>query len=429
MTTNQELQIRKNEAVANGFGNAYSIFVDRAENEEFYDVEGKRYIDFGSGIAVLNTGHLHPKVKSAVIAQLNRVSHTCALVVSYEPFVELAEKLNKLVPGETAKKTIFLNSGAEAVENAVKIARAHTGRPAVISFQGGFHGRTLLTMGLTGKIVPYKVGFGPFPGDLFHALYPIEYHGIDVEKALKSLDMLFKCTVDPSRVAAIIMEPVLGEGGFYPAPPAFIQEIRKICDKHGIVMVMDEIQTGFARTGKMFATEYAAVEPDLMTLAKSIAGGFPLAAVTGKADIMNAPAAGGLGGTYSGAPVACAAGLAVLEVIEEERLIDRSNQIGELVVRRLKALREKDVRIKERFGDIRNRGAMIALELVKNNDPDQPDVDFTKALTQKAIQKGLLLLSCGLYGNVIRILIPLTARDAIIKEGLDILETCVEKLV
>lgn len=429
MTTNQELQMRKNKAVASGFGNAYPVFVDRAVNAEIFDVEGKRYIDFGAGIAVLNTGHLHPKVKAAVIAQLDKVSHTCSLVTPYESFVALAEKLNAIVPGDTPKKSIFLNSGAEAVENAVKIARSYTGRPAIISFQGGFHGRTLLTMALTGKIVPYKVNFGPFPSDTFHAPYPIEYHGISVKDALKGLEALFKCTVEPSRVAAIIMEPVLGEGGFYPAPIEFVKEIRKICDEHGIVMVMDEIQTGFARTGKMFATEYAEIEPDLMTLAKSIAGGFPLAAVTGKAKIMDAPAAGGLGGTYSGAPIACAAGLAVLDVIREENLIARANDIGDLVTGRLKALKEKNDRIAACFGDIRNRGAMIALELVKNGNPEEPDMDLTKALTQKAIEKGLVLLSCGLYGNVIRIIIPLTASEEIINEGMDIVEACVDAVV
>jgi 4-aminobutyrate aminotransferase/(S)-3-amino-2-methylpropionate transaminase len=429
MTTNKELQKRKDNATPRGLGNMFSVFVDKAENSEVVDIEGKKYIDFGSGISVLNTGHLHPKVKRAAAAQLDKFTHTCFMVTPYESYVALAEKLNEIVPGDTPKKTLFFNSGAEAVENAVKIARAHTGRPAIISFQGGFHGRTMMAMALTGKIIPYKAKFGPFPAETYHAPYPIEYHGISVADALKGLEAIFKYSVEPNRVAAIIMEPVLGEGGFYPAPVAFVQEIRKICDTHGIVMVADEIQTGFARTGKMFASEYAGIEPDLMTLAKSMAGGFPISAVTGKANIMDAPDPGGLGGTYGGSPIACAAGLAVIEAIEEENLVARANDMGEMITARFRAMAEKNKKLAACFGDIRHRGAMIALELVKDNDPDQPDADLAKALTQKAIEKGLILLSCGIYGNVIRLLIPLTAPDNLISEGLDIIEASFSDLV
>jgi 4-aminobutyrate aminotransferase / (S)-3-amino-2-methylpropionate transaminase / 5-aminovalerate transaminase len=308
------------------------VYVERARNAELWDVEGRRYIDFAGGIAVLNTGHLHPKVQAAVASQLERFSHTCLMITPYESAVELAEKLNRLAPGPTPKKAIFVTTGAEAVENSIKIARAHTGRSGVIAFGGGFHGRTFMAMALTGKVAPYKAGFGPFPGDVFHAPFPIAYHGVSVQQSLDALEHIFKYDIEPARVAAIIIEPVMGEGGFYIAPPEFLQALRRLCDQHGIVLVIDEIQTGFARTGKMFAIEHAGIEADLMTMAKSLAGGFPLAAVVGKANIMDAPGPGGLGGTYAGSPIACAAALAVLDVIEEERLCERAEQIGRTMV-------------------------------------------------------------------------------------------------
>ncbi|WIO74130.1 4-aminobutyrate--2-oxoglutarate transaminase [Porticoccaceae bacterium LTM1] len=426
MATNAELQARKEQAIARGQGNLAQVYVDRAENAELWDVEGKRYIDFGSGIAVVNTGHGHPKVKAAVQAQLEKFSHTCVMVTPYDSAVELAEQLNELAPGNTPKKTIFVSTGAEAVENCIKIARAHTGRRGVIAFNGGFHGRTMMAMGLTGKVTPYKNLFGPFPGEIYHAPFPIPYHGVSEKDSLKALNNLFKVDIEPRDVAAIIIEPVQGEGGFYPASNSFMQALRKLCDEHGIVLIADEIQTGFARTGKFFCSEYSGVEPDLMTSAKGIAGGFPLAAVIGKAEIMDAPMPGGLGGTYGGSPIGCAAALAVIETIKEEGLVDRANQIGALFGQRLAALQSQYPQL---IGDIRaERGAMIAMELVNNGDSEQPNAELTKALVGKAIEKGLVLLSCGFYGNVIRFLPALTISDALINEGLDIIEQCFAEL-
>ena len=414
--SNQELQARRDAAIARGIANQLPVYVARAENAELWDVEGRRYIDFASGIAVLNTGHLHPRVKAAVARQLEAFSHTCFMVTPYEVAVELAERLNTLAPGPTPKKSIFVTTGAEAVENAIKIARAHTGRSGVIAFGGGFHGRTFMAMALTGKVAPYKAGFGPFPGEVYHAPFPIAFHGVSVEESLAALEHIFKYDVEPGRVAAIIIEPVMGEGGFYVAPPPFLQALRSLCDQHGIVFIVDEIQTGFARTGRMFAIEHAGIEPDLMTMAKSLAGGFPLAAVVGKASIMDAPGPGGLGGTYAGSPIACAAGLAVLEAIEKERLCERGQAIGDLMT---KGLREaaRDI---PAIGEVRGLGAMVAMELIRNRDPRAPDADLARALVKRAAEKGLVILSCGLYGNVIRFLVPLTAGDGLIHEGLGI---------
>src|SRR5262245_44691392 len=414
MSKNADLQKRRDAAIARGIANQLPVFVERARNAELWDVEGRRYIDFASGIAVVNTGHLHPRVQQAVAAQLDAFSHTCFMVTPYAVAVELAERLNRLVPGPTPKKAIFVTTGAEAVENSIKIARAHTGRAGVIAFGGGFHGRTFMAMALTGKIAPYKAAFGPFPGEIYHAPFPIAYHGVMVADSLAAIEQLFKYDIEPARVAAIIVEPVMGEGGFYIAPPEFLQALRRLCDAHGIVLVIDEIQTGFARTGRLFAVEYAGIEPDLMTLAKSLAGGFPLAAVVGKAAIMDAPAPGGLGGTYAGSPVACAAGLAVLETIEAENLCRRANEIGATMTRTLR----EAARTIPAIGEVRNLGAMVAMELVRNGDPHQPDADLTKALVKHGATKGVVVLSCGIYGNVIRFLVPLTVPDAIIGEGL-----------
>jgi 4-aminobutyrate aminotransferase/(S)-3-amino-2-methylpropionate transaminase len=420
MTTNAELQKLRETAVPRGVASLLPVFTDRAQNAEIWDIEGKRYIDFAAGIAVLNTGHLHPAVKAAVAAQLERFSHTCFQVTQYESYVRLADRLNKLAPGPTPKKSILFSTGAEAVENAVKIARAYTKRSAVIAFSGAFHGRTMFAMGLTGKTAPYKVGFGPMPGEIFHLPFPAEYLGVTPATALAALDTLFKSDVDPSRVAAIIIEPVQGEGGFYPAPVEFLKELRRLCTEHGIVFIADEVQTGFARTGKLFAIEHAGIEPDLMTIAKSLAGGFPLSGVIGKAEIMDAPGPGGLGGTYAGSPLSCAAALAVLEVIEKEHLCNRANAIGALLKQRLNGLRGRHGL--DCIGDVRGLGAMVALELVKFGDTHLPDPDLTKALVQRAAANGLVILSCGTRANVIRFLVPLTATDAIISEGLDIFE-------
>jgi len=424
---NAQWQVRKQAAMARGQGNIAAVYIDRAKNAEMWDVEGKRYIDFGTGIAVCSTGHSNPKIVAAVKNQLERFSHTCVMVTPYGSAVELAEKLNELAPGPTPKKSIFVTTGAEAVENCVKIARAHTGRRGVIAFNGGFHGRTLLAMALTGKVTPYKNQFGPFPGEVYHAPFPIDYHGVSVEDALKALDMLFKVDIAPSDVAAIIVEPVQGEGGFYPAPDEFLHALRKLCDEHGIVLIADEIQTGFARTGKFFCCEYAGIEPDLITVAKGIAGGYPLAAVVGKAEIMDAPLPGGLGGTYGGSPVGCAAALAVIDVIAGEGLVERANQIGALFSERLNKMQGQ---FPDRIGDIRaQRGAMIAMELVKNGDAGQPDPELTRSIVTLAYQKGLVLLSCGTRGNVIRFLPALTISDELVNEGLDIIEDCLKALV
>ncbi|MGD8908175.1 MAG: 4-aminobutyrate--2-oxoglutarate transaminase [Chromatiales bacterium] len=423
---NAQLKLRKDSAFARGQGTLTHAYIERGLNAELWDVEGKRYIDLGAGIAVVNTGHSHPKVQAAIKAQLEKFTHTCVMVTPYASAVELAEKLNAAAPGPTPKKAIFVTTGAEAVENCVKIARAHTGRPGVIAFKGGFHGRTNLTMGLTGKIAPYKAGFGPFPSEIYHAPFPNLYHGSSVDECLSALNDLFACDIEPSRVAAIIIEPVQGEGGFYIAPKEFLQALRTLCDEHGIVLIADEIQTGFARTGKMFACEHVGIEPDLITMAKGIAGGIPIAAVVGKAEIMDAPNPGGLGGTYGGAPLGCAAALAVLEVIEEENLCDRARHIGETVVARLQAMQ---ARHPERIGEIRNLGAMIAMELVHDGDVNSPDPETTRALVTKAAENGLVLLSCGVRGNVIRFLPALTISDALLQEAMDLLEESLEAIL
>ncbi|MCE2873213.1 MAG: 4-aminobutyrate--2-oxoglutarate transaminase [Xanthomonadales bacterium] len=422
MPTNADLARRRAAAIPRGVGNSLQVYAERASNGEIWDVEGRRYIDFGSGIAVLNTGHLHPKVQGAVAAQLARLSHACFQVTPYENYVALAERLNDLAPGPGPWKTIFLTTGAEAVENAVKIARYHTGRSAVISFGGGFHGRTLACISLTGKVHPYKAGFGPMLPDIYHAPFPMEYHGITVEASLAAIEHLFKHDVDAQRVAALIVEPVQGEGGFYIAPPVFLRELRTLCDRHGILLIVDEVQTGFARTGKMFAIEHSGVVPDLMTVAKSLAGGVPLSAVVGRADIMDAPLPGGLGGTYAGSPLGCAAALAVLDVIESEGLCARAERQGAMLRARLEDMRSRWPCI----GEVRGLGAMVAMELVRDRRPDSPDAEITKALVQSAGRRGLVLLSCGIYGNVIRFLAPLTIPDAQLAEGLAILEAALE---
>lgn len=416
LPTNAALMARRHAAVPRGVGQAHNIFIARGKNAEFWDVEGRRYIDFAGGIAVLNTGHCHPEVVAAVKAQLDLYTHTCFQVVAYEPYVELAERLNALAPGEFPKKTLFLSTGAEAVENAVKIARAHTGRPGIIAFTGGYHGRTVMTLGLTGKVAPYKVGFGPFPGEVFHALFPNELHGVSVEVALASVETILKNDIEASRVAAFILEPVQGEGGFYIAPPAFVEGLKKIADKHGILIIADEVQTGAGRTGTWFACEQWPVAPDLITTAKSLAGGFPISGVIGRADVMDAPAPGGLGGTYAGSPIGCAAALAVLKAFEDEQLLARSKAVGTKLTGALQAL----AREHRAIADVRGLGAMVALELLEA-DTHQPDAELTRRVVAEAARRGLILLSCGSYGNVIRLLVPLTASDALLDEGMRIL--------
>ncbi len=415
--SNASLQERKARAFARGMGNIFPIFVDHARNAELWDVEGRRYIDFGAGIAVLNTGHCHPDIVAAVKAQVDAFSHTCVMVNPYATAVELAERLNELAPIGDAR-TIFMSTGAEAIENAVKIARYRTGRPGVIAFSGAFHGRTNMCLGLTGKVVPYKKGFGPFPQEIYHVPFPAEYLGISAADSLAALEDLFRFDIEPSRVAALMIEPVQGEGGFYPAPDGFLASLRELCDRHGILLILDEIQTGFARTGKMFAAEYEDVEPDMMALAKGIAGGYPISAVVGRREVMDAPDPGGIGSTYAGSPLGCAAALAVLDIIEREGLCERANEIGDRLRTGLGRLGE---RFPGRIGDIRGRGAMVAFELVKDGDSNRPDADLAKALSARAGEAGLLLISCGVRGNVIRVLVPLTIPFEHLGEGLEIL--------
>ncbi|MER9671864.1 4-aminobutyrate--2-oxoglutarate transaminase [Mesorhizobium sp. M0208] len=418
--TNSAISERKNQSISRGVGMTTQIYADRAENSEIWDVEGGRYIDFSSGIAVVNTGHRHPRVIEAVKAQLDRFTHTCYQVVPYESYIRLAERLNGMLPGKFDKKTIFVTTGAEAVENAIKIARNATGRPAVIAFSGGFHGRTFMGMALTGKVVPYKVGFGAMPADVFHAPFPVALHGVSVADSMAALDRLFKADVDPARVAAIIVEPVQGEGGFYEAPRDFMTALRKICDQHGMLLIADEVQTGFARTGKMFAMDHHEVAADITTMAKSLAGGFPLAAVTGRAEIMDAPNPGGLGGTYGGSPIGVAAAHAVLDVIDEEKLCDRANTLGNRLKQRLQSIRDEAPEIV----DIRGPGFMNAVEF---NDVTKglPSPELANAVRLKALDKGLILLTCGVYGNVIRFLAPITIQDGVMNEALDILESSI----
>ncbi|CAM3341438.1 4-aminobutyrate--2-oxoglutarate transaminase [Paracidovorax anthurii] len=415
--SNQSLQERRAAATPRGVGVMCSFYADKAVNAELWDVEGRRVIDFAAGIAVLNTGHRHPKVVAAIEQQLQRFTHTAYQIVPYESYVALAERINRLSPGTHAKKTAFFSTGAEAVENAVKIARAATGRPGVIAFSGAFHGRTLMTMALTGKVAPYKLGFGPFPGDVHHLPFPNALHGVSEAQALAALQGLFKADIEPRRVAAIIIEPVQGEGGFNPVPPGFMHALRQVCDEHGILLVADEVQTGFARTGKVFAMEHFDVLPDLTTFAKSLAGGMPLSGVCGRAEVMDAPAPGGLGGTYAGNPLAVAAAHAVLDAIEEEGLCERADALGGRLRERLQGLRAAVPRIAE----VRGLGGMIAVEF---SDPatGQPDAAFAQRVQARALERGLLLLSCGVHGNVIRFLFPLTIGDALFDEALDVLE-------
>jgi len=421
--TNQQLQQRKQAVIARGQGNVYPVYVQRAKNAEVWDVEGKRYIDFGTGIAVCNTGHAHPKVVAAAQAQLADFSHSCLMINPYAKAVELAEQLTRLAPGSSAKKAIFVSTGAEAVENCIKIARAHTRRRGVIAFSGGFHGRTNMTMALTGKVAPYKTLFGPFPADIYHLPFPMALHGVSTEQSLASLQKLFKVDIAPDDVAAIIIEPVQGEGGFYQAPIELLKALRQLCDQHGIVLIVDEIQTGFGRTGKLFAMEHSGVEPDLMTMAKGIAGGLPLAAVVGKSNIMDAPLPGGLGGTYGGSPVACAAALAVLEVIEQDKLCAQANVVGEAFAARLTALQQQ---FPKRIAEVRQFGAMIAVEFMLQGEPD---VTVTQQIIARAAEHGLILLSCGFYGNVLRFLPPLTIETDILQQGLDKLDVLLRSLL
>lgn len=427
MPTSAELHERKIAAVPRGIGQVTNIYVKRAKNAELWSEDGKRYLDFGAGIAVVNTGHQHPRIVAAIKDQLDAFSHVCFQVTPNANYVTLAERLNAIAPVKGPAKSMLVSTGAEAVENSVKIARAFTGRPGIISFSGGFHGRTHMGMALTGKVVPYKKGFGPFPADIYNVPFPNAYHGVTGEQSLAALAGLFKHQADPSSIAGIIIEPVQGEGGFNIAPFDFMKTLRALCDEHGILLIGDEIQTGFARTGKMFALEHSSVKADIVTLAKGLAGGMPLAAITGRADVMDAANPGGLGGTYAGNPVACAAAHTVLDIIKDEDLCGRSNAIGKIITDRCRALMERSNL--NCIGDVRGLGAMCAVELVKGKSSHEPAPELTAALLKSASARGLILLSCGTYGNVIRFLVPLTASDALVEEGMDIFEASLTEAV
>ena len=423
--TNDALMTRRTAALPRGVGQAHGVFAVRAENAEIWDVEGRRWIDFCAGIAVVNTGHCHPKVMAAARAQLDSFTHTCFQVVAYESYVRLAERLNALAPGKTPKKTFFMNTGAEAVENALKVARAYTGRSGIIAFNGAFHGRTMFSLALTGKVDPYKKGFGPFPAEIFHAPFPDPLHGVSIEDAMHGLELIFKNDIEATRVAAIIVEPVQGEGGYIPAPVEFLQRLRTLCDQHGIVLIVDEIQTGAARCGKFFAVEHAGIEPDVITMAKGLGGGMTISAVIGKAEIMDAAGPGGLGSTYAGHPVAVASALAVLDVIEDENLTERATALGEKCRTRLNGLRSRF----ECIADVRGLGAMTAVEFSHDGDPSKPAGEIATALKNEAAKRGLLLLNCGSYGNVLRLMLPLTIPDSVLDEGMGILEAALTAVV
>lgn len=408
---NSQLQQRKDDALPRGTGNLCQWYVEHAENATLRDGEGNSWIDFAGGIAVLNTGHRHPRIVQAIADQLEKFTHTAFQVTPYESYVALAERLNRVVPIAGKAKTAFFSTGAEAVENAVKVARAATRRHGIITFGNSFHGRTFMTMAMTGKVAPYKRDFGPMPASVWHARYPNSVTGISVDDALSSLQDIFTQDIAPQDVAAIVLEPIQGEGGFHVAPPEFFNRLRALADEHGILLIADEVQTGFARTGKLFAMDHYAVKPDLITMAKSLAGGMPLSAVSGRAEIMDAPGPGGLGGTYAGNPLAIASAHAVLDVIADEQLCERSQQLGAQLTDFLHSARSQCSSIT----DIRGLGSMIAVEFAS--------AQTAQTIQQQAMARGLLLLTCGPQGNVIRFLYPLTIPDAQFGQALEILRS------
>jgi 4-aminobutyrate aminotransferase/(S)-3-amino-2-methylpropionate transaminase len=415
--TTAELLAARSQNVARGVVTAHPIVVSRAEGSHVWDADGRRYLDFVGGIGVLNVGHNHPRVVAAVRKQLELVTHTAFQVAAYEPYIALAERLNALIGKGAVHKSLFLTTGAEAVENAVKIARGYTNRSAVIAFRGGFHGRTLLGVSLTGMSQPYKQNFGPFAPEIFHTPYPDAFRGVTTEIALAALDEVFATQIAPDRVAAIIIEPVQGDGGFLPAPAAFMQALRTITQRHGIVLIADEIQTGFGRTGEMFGFEHSGIQPDLVTVAKSLAGGLPLSGVVGKAEIMDAPLPGGLGGTYGGHPLACAAALAVLDAFEQDGLLEHANVLGRQLNAGLTELQNKHAAI----GEVRGLGFMQAIEFVTDRDSKQPDADRAQRVIDRARESGLLVIKCGVHRNVVRFLAPLVLSEGDLRQALAIL--------
>ena len=416
---------RRETAVPRGLSHATPLYIARAQDAWLEDVDGNRFIDFAGGIGCINTGHRNQTVISALESQLQNFLHTCSQVTPYENYIRLAERLNRITPGNFPKKTLLVNTGAEAVENAVKIARAHTGRAGVIAFEDAFHGRTMMTLALTSKTHPYKAGFAPFPSDVYRipyaycyrCSYSLQYPSCEMHCA-RHLEDTFKRVVASEDVAAVIAEPILGEGGFVAPPPEFFRIIMDICHKHGVLFIADEVQTGFGRTGKMFASEHYGIEPDLIVTAKSLGGGLPLAAVTGRAEIMDAPGPGGLGGTFAGNPLSCAAANAVLDIFEQDNLLDRANVIGERFQQRAKQWRERH----EIIGDVRGLGAMRAIELVKSRETREPGSEETKRITQYCYEHGLITITAGTYGNVTRVLVPLVITDEQLDEALDVLE-------
>lgn len=431
MTKSETLLKRKQAAVASGIANSTSIFAEKASGAVITDVEGKEYLDFFAGVGVLNVGHCPKPVVEAIQKQAEKLIHSFFSIVMYEPYVDLAEKMNAIVPGSSIKKTMFTNSGAEAVENAIKIARQATKKTGIVSFECGFHGRTALTMGLTSKVKPYKSGFGPFPSDLYkipaaycyRCPYNATYPGCGMH-CLEKFERFFVAEVDPENIAAMIIEPVQGEGGFIVPPKEFLPGLKSICEKNDILFIADEVQTGFARSGKMFAIENWGVEPDLMTTAKSIAAGVPLSAVTGKASIMDAPGGGSIGGTYGGNPLACVAGLETIKFIEEQKLCSRAIVIGEKVMKKFIALQETcDI-----IGDVRGVGAMIGIELVKDKKTKEPAKELVSKVIKLCLEQGLIIIGAGIYGNVIRLLIPLVTTDEQLDRGLEILAKSIIKV-
>ncbi|MFT5988231.1 MAG: 4-aminobutyrate aminotransferase/(S)-3-amino-2-methylpropionate transaminase [Marinobacter psychrophilus] len=418
--SNKELQALKERYVAAGAASPNEQFADHATNAELWDADGKRMIDFAGGIGVLNIGHRHPKVVEAIKAQLDKLMHTCQTVMPYEGYVRLAQKLSDVTPVRGHAKVMLANSGAEALENAVKIARAATGRTNVICFDGGYHGRTFMTMAMNGKAAPYQTDFGPMPGMVYRAPYPVPYHGVSEDEALRGLAMTMKADSPARNTAAIVIEPVLGEGGFYPAPTSFMKALRKICDDNGIVLIVDEVQSGFGRTGKMFAIEHTGVEPDMMTMAKSMADGMPISAIVGTDKIMDSCGPNSLGGTYAGSPTACAAALAVFEVFETEDILGKSQRLGEKLNQRFSQWQKQFAHV----DNVRTLGAMAAFELVDSKDTHKPMPELAGAITKLAKTKGLIVLGCGLYGNTLRFLMPVTIEDEVLEEGLAILEQC-----
>jgi 4-aminobutyrate aminotransferase/(S)-3-amino-2-methylpropionate transaminase len=420
---------RRDRAVPRGLSQSTPVYVAKAEDAWLEDVDGNRYVDFAGGIGCINVGHRREPVVAAIRGQLDRYLHTCVQVTPYEGYVRLAERMNELTPGMFPKKTLFVNSGAEAIENAVKIARAHTGRPGIIAFEDAFHGRTMMTLALTSKTHPYKAGFAPFPSDVYRipyaycyrCSYSLRYPSCDVFCA-SHLEDTFKRVVAAEEVAAVIAEPVLGEGGFVVPPKEFFRILIDICHNHGVLFIADEVQSGFGRTGKLFASEHYGIEPDIVVTAKSLGGGLPLAAVTGRAEIMDAPGPGGLGGTFAGNPLSCAAALAVLDIFEHENLLERANALGNRFQKRAREWQERWPMI----GDVRGLGAMQAIELVQSPEKREPAADEANQIVQYCYEHGLIVLSAGSYSNVIRVLVPLVATDAQMDEGLDVLEAALK---